>query len=350
MEEARALLDQLMGRDRNATAAAKSKSSERRINWLTQDQYCPYYLVDFCPNELFVNTRAYMGSCGKEHCEYTKFRFDQMEDGREKREIIDRYERKLLSYCEYMETQLAQKIRRGKARVTTEIPDIEVPAQNREKIEELRTRINGLVKDAESLAERGRLMESEKKMSQIEPLNEKIRDLSGEKYLHMTRTEFVCDVCGCLVTLNENDTRITLETHEHARGKQHQGWAKIKETSKALREKFASGRGLPLAPPSREAPPPVERPPIERRSPPRSEMKKVEESPKPKNGPESERKSEEYQSKVEDWRTHLSKMRSRKSKHRHHHHDHHSEKDRHHSRQRSRSRDKRDDRSGGSRD
>ncbi|KAF4758784.1 Luc7-like protein 3, partial [Perkinsus olseni] len=321
MEEARALLDQLMGRDRNATAAAKSKSSERRINWLTQDQYCPYYLVDFCPNELFVNTRAYMGSCGKEHCEYTKFRFDQMEDGREKREIIDRYERKLLSYCEYMETQLAQKIRRGKARVTTEIPDIEVPAQNREKIEELRTRINGLVKDAESLAERGRLMESEKKMSQIEPLNEKIRDLSGEKYLHMTRTEFVCDVCGCLVTLNENDTRITLETHEHARGKQHQGWAKIKETSKALREKFASGRGLPLAPPSREAPPPVERPPIERRSPPRSEMKKVEESPKPKNGPESERKSEEYQSKVEDWRTHLSKMRSRKSKHRHHHHD-----------------------------
>lgn len=42
------------------------------------------------PNELFVNTRAYMGSCGKEHCEYTKFRFDQMEDGREKREIIDR--------------------------------------------------------------------------------------------------------------------------------------------------------------------------------------------------------------------------------------------------------------------
>ncbi|EER12137.1 cisplatin resistance-associated overexpressed protein, putative [Perkinsus marinus ATCC 50983] len=297
------------------------------------------------PNELFVNTRAYMGSCGKEHCEYTKFRFDQMEDGREKREIIDRYERKLLSYCEYMETQLAQKIRRGKARVATEIPDIEVPAQNREKIDELRVKINSLVKEAESLAERGRLVDSERKMSLIEPLNDKIRDLSGEKYLHMTRTEFVCDVCGCLVTLNENDSRITLENHEHARGKQHQGWAKIKETSKALREKFASGRGLPLSPSTRETPR-VERTPIERRSPPRSETKKVEESPKKEtsNGPEvDERKSEEYQSKVEDWRTHLSKMRSKKPKHRHH-----REKDCHHRRHRSRSRDKRD--RSGSRD
>lgn len=47
MDEARALLDQLMGRDRNATAAGKSKSSEKKINWLYQDQYCPYYLVDF---------------------------------------------------------------------------------------------------------------------------------------------------------------------------------------------------------------------------------------------------------------------------------------------------------------
>ncbi|KAF4673209.1 Luc7-like protein 3 [Perkinsus chesapeaki] len=306
MEEARALLDQLMGRDRNATA--KSKGSEKKINWFTQDQYCPYYLVDFCPNELFVNTRAYMGSCGKEHCEYTKFQFDQMEDGREKQAIIDRYERKLLSYCEYMETQLAQKIRRAKARVTTEIPDIEVPAQNVEKIEELK----------------------------IDPLNDKIRELSGEKYLNMTRTEFVCDVCGCLVTLNENDSRITLETHEHARGKQHQGWAKIKETSKLLKEKFASNRGIASS--TREAP--HERRPVEPRSPPAAQPQPaappVEESPQPKNGTEGQRKAEDYKCEVEDWRTHLSKMRSKKSKHRHSS----SEKSRRH--HRSRSRDRKD--------
>ncbi|EER07645.1 conserved hypothetical protein [Perkinsus marinus ATCC 50983] len=220
------------------------------------------------------------------------------------------YERKLLSYCEYMETQLAQKIRRGKARVATEIPDIEVPAQNKAKIDELRSKINGLVKEAEGLAERGRLIDSEKKMAQIEPLNDKIRDLSGEKYLHMTRTELVCDVCGCLVTLNENDAHMTLENHEHARGKQHQGWAKIKETSKALREKFASARGMPLSPPTREAPT-MEKTPNERRSPTRSGNKEVEENLKEtRNGPDAnERKSGESQSKVEDWRTHLSKMR-----------------------------------------
>lgn len=47
MEEARALLDQLMGRDRNVSAAEKNTSEEKKINWMTQTRYCPYFLVDF---------------------------------------------------------------------------------------------------------------------------------------------------------------------------------------------------------------------------------------------------------------------------------------------------------------
>ncbi|EER17456.1 conserved hypothetical protein [Perkinsus marinus ATCC 50983] len=167
MEEARALLDQLMGRDRNVSAAEKNTSEEKKINWMTQTRYCPYFLVDFCPNDLFVNTRADMGMCNKEHCEYTKSRFDKWEDCAEKRAVVDKYSRELLSFLEYLETQLAHKIRRGKARVSAEIPDIEVPPQNKEQIEELKGRIHGIVKEAEELAEKGRIVESEKKMGQV---------------------------------------------------------------------------------------------------------------------------------------------------------------------------------------
>lgn len=42
------------------------------------------------PNDLFVNTRADMGMCNKEHCEYTKSRFDKWEDCAEKRAVVDK--------------------------------------------------------------------------------------------------------------------------------------------------------------------------------------------------------------------------------------------------------------------
>ncbi|KAF4673210.1 Luc7-like protein 3 [Perkinsus chesapeaki] len=297
MEEARALLDQLMGRDRNASAAEKKKTVERKIDWMTQTRYCPFYLVDFW----------------KEHCEYTKSRFDEWEDCPEKRAVVDKYSRELLSFLEYLETQLAHKIRRGKARVTAEIPDIEIPPQNKEQIEGLKVRIHKIVKDAEELAEKGHIAQSEKKMGQAEPLNAKIRELSGEKYMMMTRTEFVCDVCGVLVTLNENDPKANVENHEHARGKQHQGWAKIRETISILREKFLNNRpplsSTPATPvPTREAPAANEEQPPSS-PPPASEASTSSRRNGSTASASISRTSEEYKEKVEDWRDYLAKMR-----------------------------------------
>ncbi|KAF4706889.1 Luc7-like protein 3 [Perkinsus olseni] len=339
MEEARALLDQLMGRDRNVSAAEKVKIEEKKINWMTQTRYCPYFLLDFCPHDLFVNTKADMGPCNKEHCEYTKSRFEKWEDCAEKRAVVDKYSRELLSFLEYLETQLAHKIRRGKARVSAEIPDIEIPPQNKEQIDELKRRIHGIVKEAEELAEKGRIAESEKRMGQAEPLNSKIRELSGEKYMMMTRTEFVCDVCGVLVTLNENDPKANVENHEHARGKQHQGWAKIRETISTLREKLLSN-GPP--PSSASSLPPKETPASDElpSTPPPSEAS----TSSRRHGSSTasatiSRTSEEYTSKVEDWRDYLAKMRARQErKHRHHHHRHEVKEQREDSRTRSRSR------------
>lgn len=68
-----------------------------------------------------------------------------------------------------------------------------------------------------------------------------------------------------MIVLFSSHSVITTENAlVYCSGKQHQGWAKIKETSKALREKFASARGMPLSPPTREAPT-MEKTPNERR-------------------------------------------------------------------------------------
>lgn len=40
-------------------------------------QYCKYFLVKFCPHDLFVNTRADLGACSKVHDEEVKKLFEQ---------------------------------------------------------------------------------------------------------------------------------------------------------------------------------------------------------------------------------------------------------------------------------
>ena len=52
MEDARSLLDSLMGSARNETGAAASQSKEH----FTDRGNCKYWLVGFCPHECFYTT------------------------------------------------------------------------------------------------------------------------------------------------------------------------------------------------------------------------------------------------------------------------------------------------------
>lgn len=56
MDSQRALLDALMGSDRNL---AKNEKAKKR-NFYDHD-VCKYYICGFCPHELFVNTKAALG-------------------------------------------------------------------------------------------------------------------------------------------------------------------------------------------------------------------------------------------------------------------------------------------------
>ncbi|XP_017302201.1 luc7-like protein 3 [Diaphorina citri] len=59
---AAALLDELMGRHRNAAPHEQN----REVRW-EDPEFCKYFLVKFCPHDLFVNTRADLGACTKVH-------------------------------------------------------------------------------------------------------------------------------------------------------------------------------------------------------------------------------------------------------------------------------------------
>lgn len=64
VEAQRALLDELMGAARNLTE--EEKKGYREIRW-DDREVCGFYMVRFCPHDLFVNTKSDLGPCPRVH-------------------------------------------------------------------------------------------------------------------------------------------------------------------------------------------------------------------------------------------------------------------------------------------
>jgi hypothetical protein len=71
MEDFRKELDELLGADRNLP---RSERAKKRDNFDNHD-VCKYFLVTFCPHELFTNTRSDIGRCKKRHDTHFKTQF-----------------------------------------------------------------------------------------------------------------------------------------------------------------------------------------------------------------------------------------------------------------------------------
>lgn len=52
MDEQRAILDALMGMDRDGEAAAG------KVKHFTDPDICPFYMCGMCPHEMFTNTKV----------------------------------------------------------------------------------------------------------------------------------------------------------------------------------------------------------------------------------------------------------------------------------------------------
>lgn len=73
MDAQRALLDELMGAARNLTE--EERKGYKEISW-DDREVCAFYMVRFCPHDLFVNTRSDLGPCPRIHDQKLKERMD----------------------------------------------------------------------------------------------------------------------------------------------------------------------------------------------------------------------------------------------------------------------------------
>lgn len=231
LQSAKALLDELMGRDRDFAPAEKNHD----FSWDSSD-VCKHYLVKFCPNDLFVNTKADLGPCGKIHDE--RLRKEYQKSSRFQRMG---YEEDFLRFCQSMLSDVDKRIRRAKQRLALSSQEANLAAptpqkNNEEKINVLSERISGLLAQVENLGCEGKVEEAQGIMKLCDQLKEEREVLKkAQEANHWLQTAEiaaaqekqmeVCDVCGAFLIVGDAQQRVD----DHLMGKQHVGYARLKE-------------------------------------------------------------------------------------------------------------------------
>ncbi|CAH1795377.1 unnamed protein product [Owenia fusiformis] len=215
-----ALLDELMGRNRNF--APNDKSHE--AHW-SDDQVCKHFLCGFCPCELFVNTRADLGTCEKLHDDSLKKDYENSS-----RNGKMGYEEDFIRYLQSLLSDVERRIRRGHARLALNSQNQTSSGSHgrEEKIQMLTGRINELVEQAEELGCEGKVEEAQGVMKLCDQLREERQQLESggsENMLALKEME-VCNVCGAFLIVGDAQQRLA----EHLIGKQHMGYAKVRAT------------------------------------------------------------------------------------------------------------------------
>ena len=171
------MLDELMGRNRNL---APDDAANRETKW-SDSEVCRYYLVLFCPHDLFTNTKADMGPCGKIHDDDLKKKFHDDNESYKKGQYLDEF----LRFCQKSLSDLQARIKKAKERLllTQQAEEAKLNAggqgvsggQNREideKIILLSEKISALVAEAEQAGCRGDVEEAQGLMKLCDQLRE----------------------------------------------------------------------------------------------------------------------------------------------------------------------------------
>uniref|UniRef100_A0A2P2I2Y9 Luc7-like protein 3 n=1 Tax=Hirondellea gigas TaxID=1518452 RepID=A0A2P2I2Y9_9CRUS len=235
---AAALLDELMGRNRNINP----NDSNNKLTW-ESPEICRHYLVKFCPHDLFTNTKSDLGLCEKIHDEDIKREFESSNTHRR-----PAFEDDFIRYADTMLLDVDKRIRKGRQRLSLSVKEALNNATTGdvavdEQIELLSERITGLVNEAERLGNEGSVEEAQGLTKLCDTLREerdKLRKAHENTVWHQAaemaasqeKQMEVCEICGAFLIVGDAQQRID----DHLTGKQHMGFAKLREAIKEIKE------------------------------------------------------------------------------------------------------------------
>mmetsp|Transcript_81763 Transcript_81763/g.243841 ORF Transcript_81763/g.243841 Transcript_81763/m.243841 type:complete len:357 (+) Transcript_81763:142-1212(+) len=240
MDEARKLLDSLMGSHRNVD---RKEAKARKGQNFKEENICKFYLLGFCPQheDLFHSTKRDIGKCHKVHSEAMKLEFEAHPD---RERYQQEYERHLRCYLEELVRGADDWVARERRNIQLANQQIEDSGPNeiaRAEIRKLNEQAAALFAEAENLAEAGSFDESKVKLELAEEVKRRASD--WEEKARTVRTEDVCEVCGS--RMESGDPSKAKFRHED--GKIHGGYVKIRrwlvDVRQRLREREEAEEG-----------------------------------------------------------------------------------------------------------
>lgn len=223
-------------------------------------KFCLYYLVKFCPHDLFVNTRADLGQCPKVHDEEAKRLYEESRPSMRKRH----YEDEFLRFSNHMLNEVDRKITKGKQRLLLMNKGEGAPvyvSKFQEQLNNLNARIKKLIGEAEEAGNRGDVDQAQGLMTLCDQLKEEKEALvkqhesnggvpsggpstekplvsggGGASWNDFQSTEKqmeVCEVCGAFLIVGDAQQRL----EDHLTGKQHMGYSKLRKAVDEMYEK-----------------------------------------------------------------------------------------------------------------
>jgi len=220
-----------MGRNRDALPTEVPK----QIQW-DDPEICPYYLVCFCPHELFVNTKADLGTCSKFHDEQLRTKYLEEAPSYKR----SQFEKEFIRFAEKMISDIEGKIKRGKMRIAlANGPDGGTYAgpgsKNAERIALLSERINALLEEAEAAGCEGDVEKAQGIMKLCDQIKDERDQLKSNEVSHPWNPDKamqVCEVCGSYLIIGEAQHRLD----DHIMGKQHVGFAMLRKNLEDVRK------------------------------------------------------------------------------------------------------------------
>ena len=187
----------------------------------------------------FQNTKSDLGNCPKRYHE-EKLKEQFLAEGERFRAD---YEKEFMAFLEKLVNELERKLRKGKDRLDVK-PNDPTAALNpvNDEFEERRTIIDLQIKELlakiEQCGEEGRVQEAQEALLEVERHKaelEKLRlqEAENPSYRLEKRME-VCQTCGAFLIIGDAVRRI----EAHFEGKQHNGWARIREALADLKRKY----------------------------------------------------------------------------------------------------------------
>lgn len=205
---------------------------------------CTHYLVEFCPYELFQNTKSDIGTCPKRyHEESLREKYRSHEGDRFRAE----WERDFYNFIEKLVTDLERKLRRGKDRL--DVRPSELPQGSNAEIdalEERRTLLDLQIKDKlaqiESLGEQGEITKAQVISEQVDALKAELDQVLKQEAenpsFRLEKRMEVCQTCGAFLIVGDAQKRI----ESHFEGRQHTGWARVRQALQEYQEKMGHRR------------------------------------------------------------------------------------------------------------